>query len=323
MPPTKLQYGLETPFIIGGGGGPRFSSPWANTYFVDYDNGSDDYKGKQPGEAFKTIQKAVDVARAQDVVYIRPRAYQWGQGFRRYEEDIAIAATGTSGSGNVPTNANVSYIGITQRGIPNDLQGVRLKYSTDKLPLTISTPGTHIENISIFAEGATNYAILVDHDGGTRSKGADGVSLYNVGVKSDKPVHYAGGDGFQMVNCEIKAKYDGTMGGIVLSGSAHGVSQPQIIGCSFKGGTTNAMSVRAIAMLAPIYDVQIRDCYFSRDPQSGDYITISASTNMSGIVANCFFASTDATAVLTSLDTHANNVWGSGNCDENGVIDSS
>lgn len=302
--------------------GARFSSPWATHYFVDYDNGSSGNPGTAPDRAMQTIQQAVNLATGGDVIYIRPRAYQWGQGFRRYEEDVSITAGSTTGSGNVATEANKSLIGITQRRVPNDLQGVRLKFAT-AVPLTISAPGTHIEGISIFAEAATTYAVLIDHDGATRSKGGDGVSFYRVGVKSDVPLYANGGDGLQIVNCEFKAKYDGTMGGIELVGSANVNSQTQIIGCSFKGGSTAAMSRRAIAITAPAYDIQIRDCYFSRDPVSGGYITISASTNMSGLVANNFFASTDATAKLTDLDTHAKNVWGAGNCDENGVIDSS
>jgi hypothetical protein len=313
-------------FEFGGapvGGAGRFTSPWATHYFVDSDNGSASNGGKRPDDAMKTIQQAVNLATGGDVIYIRPRLYQWGQGFRRYEEDVSITAGSTTGSGNVAVQANKSLIGVTQRGIPNDLQGVRLKYGSSKLALTISAPATHIENISIFAEAATTYAVLIDHDGATRSKGGDGVSLYNVGVKSDKPLYANGGDGLQIVNCEIKAKYDGTMGGIQLVGSANVNSHTQIIGCSFKGGSTAAMSTAAIAITAPAYDIQIRDCYFSRDPVSGGYITISASTNMSGIVANNYFASTDATAKLTDLDTHAKNVWGAGNYDENGVIDSS
>lgn len=301
-------------------GSARFSSPWNTHYFVDFDNGNNGNTGLKPDRAKKTIQSAVSAASGGDVIYIRPRAYQWGQGFRRYTEDVTVTAGASIGSGNVCDNANKSIIGVTQRGVVNDLQGVRLKYAS-ALPLTISAPGTHVEGISIFAEGATTYAILIDHDGGTRSKGGDGVSLYNVGVKSDKPVYANGGDGLQIVKCEIKAKYDGTMGGIQLVGSANANSQTQIINCSFKGGSTAAMSQRAIAITAPAYDIQIRDCYFSRDPQSGDYITISASTNMSGIVANCYFASTDATATLTSLATHANNVWGVGCYDENGAVD--
>ncbi|KKK84534.1 hypothetical protein LCGC14_2782400, partial [marine sediment metagenome] len=202
------------------GGGERFSSPWATHYFVDGDNGNDTSPGTSPDTAVATIAKAVSLSTGGDVIYIRPKTYTLGTGFARYTEDVIITQGGTAGSGNTATNANKSLIGVTQRVRPSDFLGVRWKFATDT-NLNIEAPGTHIENIGFFTEGATD-GIFIETDGATRSKGGtDGSSIYNCAIKGEGKIRSNGSNELQIVNCRFQTKFDGTVGGINLVGSAN------------------------------------------------------------------------------------------------------
>lgn len=265
-----------------------FFEPWGTQWFVDGDNGNDSYNGRGPAVSKETIQAAVTAASAGDTIYIRPKYYKLGTGFARYEEDIVIPQGGTAGSGETATKANITLIGITARtAFPSDHLGVRLKYATNT-PLNIEAPGTHIENIGIFAEGAT-YAIFIESDGATRSKGGgDGSSIYNCAIKGSF-IHTAGGSSeIQIVNCRFQAKYDGTVAGINFVGSLGAVARPLIENCDFLGGNANNMSGPCIKGAAPIYDAMIRNCYFGADPDGSIVITFSGSNT--GHIHNCYFA---------------------------------
>lgn len=286
---TKFPNGLSSMGMLVPGGG-RFSSPWATHYFVDGDNGSDGNSGKDSNHAFATIAKAVSVSTAGDVIYIRPKSYTLGTGFARYTEDVVVTQGGTAGSGQTATNANKSIIGVTPRGVPTDFLGVRWKYATNT-PLNIEAPGTHIENIGFFAEDAT-YAIYIETDGATRSKGGtDGSSIYNCAIKGAF-IYANGGNELSIVHCRFQAKYDGTVAGIQLVGSANAVARPIIRDCEFIGGNANNMTDACIVGAAPWYDAVIRDCYFNADSDTNIYINIAGSTS-TGIISNCHFGVAD------------------------------
>jgi hypothetical protein len=294
--------------------GSRFSSPWATHYFVDSDNGSDGNTGKEVDAAFATIGKAVSASTGGDVIYIRPKTYTLGTGFARYTEDVVVAQGGTAGSGNTATNANKSLIGVTQRCKPSDFLGVRWKYTTNT-QLNVEAPGTHIENIGFFSEGATD-AIFLETDGATRSKsGTDGSSIYNCAIKGEGKIRSNGGNEIQIINCRFQTKSDGTVGGINMVGTANDVARTLIQGCEFIGGNANNMSAAAIIGAANWYDVVIRDCYFNAESDTGEYINVSGSTN-TGIVANCYFASADITTTSIVI---AGDVFGVGCYDDDGL----
>jgi hypothetical protein len=313
-------------FEFGGApvGSGRFSSPWATHWFVDFDNGTASGDGRRPDKAYKTIQAAVTAASGGDVIYIAPRAYQLGQGFRRYVEDITVTQGGTAGSGQVATNANISIIGVTQRQYPSDMVGVRTKYSTaGHGGWNIEAPGTHLESIGHFAEDATTYAIFFESDGATRSKGFDGVSMYNVMVKG-KEVRFSGGGGdMSIINCKFQAKYDGTGTPLLnLIGSAGAVNRLSVIGCDFIGGNANNYATAPVTGAAPVTSFVMRDCHFSQDPDSGDFINFAGTTN-SGVVSNCFFGSESLAAKLGTLTSGSSGIHSAGLFDENGAVDMS
>jgi hypothetical protein len=313
-------------FEYGGApvGSGRFSSPWATHWFVDFDNGSASNGGKRPDDAYKTIQAAVTASTGGDVIYIAPRQYQLGQGFRRYVEDITVTQGGTAGSGNVATNANKSLIGITQRQYPSDMVGVRTKYSTaGHGGWNIEAPGTHLENIGVFAEDATTYAIFFESDGATRSKGWDGCSMYKVMVKG-KEVRFSGGGGdVSIVNCKFQCKYDGTgTPQLNLIGSAGTVNRMSVISCDFIGGNANNYATAPVTGAAPVTSFVMRDCHFSQDPDSGDFINFAGISN-SGVVTNCFFGSESLAAKLGTLTSGSSGIHSAGLFDENGAVDMS
>lgn len=302
----------------------RFSSPWATHYFVDGTDGNDSQTGLTPADAKATIQAAVDLASAQDVIYIRPQVYTLGTGFARYTEDITISQGNTTGSGT-ETNANISIIGVTQRQYPSDFVGVRTKYSTAAHGgWNIETPGTHIENIGHFAEDADSYAMFFESNSGTRTKGFDGSSMYNVMVKG-KAVQIGGDDGgsegLSLVNCKFQCRFNGA-GTPLLSirGSAGAIRRLSIVGCDFIGGNGNNYSTAPVSSSAPVESLVMKDCTFGQDPDTGEFLDFGGTTN-SGIVSNCSFASIDANAKLTRIIAGISGIHGAGLFDENGTVD--
>jgi len=299
------------------GHGHRFSSPWDTHRFVDYDNGSDDNDGLEPGFAMQTIQAAVTASTGGDVIYIRPRAYQCGQGFRRYVEDVTVTLGGAGGSGVVATNANMSLIGVTQRtGAAGDMLGVRWnKVATN---LTVDAPAFHVENIGFFNEDGTKIIDLTN-DGATRTKqGSLGFSIYNCALKGNKQLYSTGCNELQIVNCQFQAKYDGAVGGINLVGSAQGVARPIIKNCEFIGGNANEMATAVIQTAAPVYDMMLRNCYFTL--ADGVYMNFAGTTS-TGLVADCYFGSADINALCTGLVAGVSGIFPAGLYDEVGIDD--
>ncbi len=305
-----------------------FFEPWSDVWYVDgrTGGGSDDYTGTGPSKAKATIQAAITAASGGDVVYIRPQVYTLGTGFARYTEDITVAQAQTAGSGT-EANANISIIGITSRQYPSDMLGVRTKYSTAAHGgWNIECPGTHLENIGIFAEDATSYAIFFESNGGTRTKGFDGSSMYNVMVKG-KATQLGSGTGgsgdVSIVNCKFQCKYDGSGTPLLnLVGSAGAINRLSVINCDFIGGNANNYSTAVITGAAPVISFVMRDCHFSQAPDTPPYINFAGTSN-SGVISNCYFGSEGLAATETT--------WGGGDCgihaagvfDENGAVDMS
>lgn len=311
-------------FEFGGApvSGARFSSPWATHYFVDAINGSASNGGKRPDDAMATITQAVALASGGDVIYIRPQKYTLGTGFARYTEDVTVTQGGTAGSGETATNANISIIGVTQRQYPSDMVGVRTKYATAAHGgWNIEAPGTHLEGIGIFAEDATTYAIYFESDGATRSKGFDGCSMYKVMVKG-KGVRFAGGGGdMSIINCKFQCKHNGTGTPLLeLVGSAGAVNRLSVIGCDFIGGNANNYATSPVTGAAPVTSFVMRDCHFSQDPDTGDFISMAGTTN-SGVISNCYFGSEGLAAKMGTITSGSSGIHAAGLFDENGAVD--
>lgn len=303
---------------IPAGLGVRFANPWSTHWFVDYDEGSDSNSGLTPSDAFQTIAHAEDESAGGDVIYIRPRAYQNGQGFRRYTEDVTFEQNGTTASG-VDQNANKSIIGITQRQMPNDFLGVRWKYAT-ATPLTINTPGTHVENIGFFAEDATYVVNMVNAAPATY--GGTGTSFYNCSFKGDADFYANGIDGCSVIKCQFQAKYNGAMGGINFVGSTNQVKRPIIMDCHFIGGNANNMATCPIQGAAPWLDAFLCNLYFHAEPDDNLYVNIAGSTN-TGLACNFYCGADQMSDLITNGTTHASGIFYVGMHDENTGVDMS
>lgn len=275
--------------------GGRFSSPWATHYFVDYDNGNDLNKGTAPDEAYKTIQAAITAASAQDIIYVRPRAYQWARGPRRYEETITVPVGDTTGSGNVSDNAMMSLIGVTPRtASAADLNGVRLKAGSSATGITVNTHMFHMENIDIFAEGATAAIALTSTAWTT---GADGFSMYNCCIKG-APSTTVGSSDISIVGCRFNASYDGVSASWIFGGTGNH-QRPLIKNCEFLGGTTTAQAQQTWIEHESgsiIYNGIFRDLYFAEDNAEAAIVMRAAD---SGMIHNCYFAYADASSAIT------------------------
>jgi len=318
---TPYPHGISASVIVGGS--PRFASPWATHYFVDGTYGSDSNDGKTPNESFSTIQHAITVSTGGDIIYIRPKVYTLGTGFARYSEDVSVTLGGDGGSGVTATNANKSIIGITQReASPTDFLGVRWKFAT-ATPLTVDAPCLHVENIGFFVEAAT-YAINLRCNGATRTQeGTTGFSIYNCAIKGDGKLYANGGNELAIVNCRFQAKYDGTTGGIQLVGSSNQVARPIIKNCEFIGGNSYNMATAPITTAAPVWDLMIRDCYFSIVTDSGVYIDIAGTSN-TGLVANSYFGTADlSTTGIPGLVAGVSGCFAAGLYDDDGIDDMS
>ena len=270
-------------------GGNRFANPWSTHYFVDGTNGSDDNHGKTPEEAFATIQKAVTTATGGDVIYIRPKVYTMGTGFARYTEDVVVANTSAASASTAP-QAGKSIIGVTPNDVASDFLGVRWKFATNT-NLNVEAPGTHIENIGFYCEGAT-AGVYFEGDGATYTKaGHTGSSLYNCAIKGEGGVLANGSDSLQIIRCQFQAKYDGNTCGMIITLDGTNVNRrPVLRGCHFLGGNGTAMDSAPIIWTGKVENGLIADNYFDL----GTTVQINIATSgSSGLIVNNFFAEAD------------------------------
>ncbi len=257
-----------------------------NAWFVDGTHGSDGNDGLSSTTAFATITKAVAKATGGDVIYINPQTYKIGTGFNRYTEDVTITIGGVGGSGITASNANISLVGITSRRAPTDFLGVRWVKAT-ATNLTVQAPGTNIENIGFFAEGAT-YGVYFQGDGATWTKaGHTGSSLYNCAIKGEGGVFANGADELQIVNCRFQAKFDGTTSGMIITVDGTNVCRRPILrGCTFIGGNGTAMATAPIIWTGGVADGLIADNYFGL----GTSVQINIATASTGLITRNYFA---------------------------------
>lgn len=210
---TKLPYGLAAFPLIGGGMFDMFAGVHDNVYFVDGDKGSDGYGGQSPDEAKKTLQSAVTLAAAQNlvkksgsVIYVKNKYMAAGATDPgSYTENVVIPAAGGAG---------MTIIGIgggrVQGAIP------QFKASTTTSPIiTVRAPGVTLFNLGINGAGATAGGILLDDDGSTKT--AFGATIFNCHFK----------------NCVGSTATDARTGGAIQIGSGGGCWQTLIKGNRF------------------------------------------------------------------------------------------
>jgi hypothetical protein len=284
-------------------GGGRFSSPWATHRFVDAATGNDSNDGISVESAKATIQSAVTAAGRGDVIYIRPQAYVIGTGFTRYEEDVT----------NTLAQSDVSIIGVTNSRNPE--YGVRWKHAT-ATHLTSIAPAWHLENIGFFGESATSIVTLTNNSATDTARGSDGFTSYNCVFKGAPIAINDGGDGVTFDSCRFHCAYTGTVAAINYTCSANSGRRFAVRNCEWLDGNGTVSSGPMIAILPPMTEVIIRDCYFPQIPTGNAYIT--APTGVEGLIANVHCAAADL-AIGTAFPVSAN-LFTVGIYDELGLV---
>jgi hypothetical protein len=151
------------------------------TYYVDANNGNDNYDGRTTDTPFRTIGKAADVVQAGDVVQIRTGTYS---GFTLSKSGITIEGVSRTqviingqininGSNNVVKNLtaiNSPGDGILVRGNNNTLQNIEV----------YDSGGSGIRNVSSYNN---QYLYISSHDNyggaGAAAADSDGISFSN------------------------------------------------------------------------------------------------------------------------------------------------
>ena len=129
------------------GGGARYAGWWGNdVWFVDDIEGNAGHTGKQPTDAFKTVQQAIDVSGPQDTIFVRPRNVTVG----------AYSGHGyiTNVSSNIVTGAarqGLSIIGCgTGLGIGANVQTALAPVAGQtSATILVESPCVNIENFLI------------------------------------------------------------------------------------------------------------------------------------------------------------------------------
>jgi len=250
-----------------------------NVWYVDGNNGADTLAGDFD-HPFKTIQKAINSASAEDTIYVR----DLGPGTDasdplQYVEDLTI-----------PYALNgLKIIGVNSSGTKMPYQGPKIKNATATVLLTVNAPYVHLENLQFNC---------------TRNSGTYGI-FFNASTAGGAYSAIAGSVGFTVVNCMIK-NGSATYGGIQIVGGYGGVIshctfqmcekgiylQDNIIPsnghtieyCNFKSNNGAAIAEHITIRAGGHKDITISDCTF-------DIATsfLSCGTGNQGIIARCQF----------------------------------
>lgn len=151
-------------------------------FYVDADNGNDNNDGKTPDTATATIQQAVTLAAAANLiykcgstVYIKAKYVAGGATDpTNYAETIIIPAAG---------GANMRLIGVSNNRTQGGLPQIKKGSGTTAL-LTVRAPGCTIANLGFNGGGTTGGGILLDDDSTTKT--AFGTTIMNCHFKNCK-----------------------------------------------------------------------------------------------------------------------------------------
>lgn len=266
----------------------------ANTYFVDGDNGSDSNNGLSPDRAFDTVAAAIAAAGADDVIYIRERAWtDTDPTAYREVTDSMIITSAKKGLSLIGTGSNLSNsFGVQINAAASDTGTV----------LTVRAPSVAIENID-FNRGAstsTNGLVYFQYDETSSTLRAEGCSISNCHIRNASQADMAGIKtngawyldivGNTFVNCRF---------GVQVYSGVSVTNGVRIIGNYFTngGGTTDGAQFDAHIAVngGPHYGLVIdRNVFATALPAlSGGawlrYIRINGTAD--GIVSNNVFAS--------------------------------
>lgn len=293
-----LKYGakLFSNETIGSGG-----NDFANIYYVDADNGSDNNTGLTPNEATATIQKAVTLAAAANLisktgstVYVKAKYMVAGSTDPvSYAETVIIPAAGGD---------NMAIVGVSNNRTQGGLPQIKIGSGSTAM-ITVRAPGVLLANIGINGASSTGGGILLDDDGSTKT--AFGVRITNCHFKNcvgstatdsrtgGAIMWSAQGNAWQ-VRIDNNRFYK-NVGDVVLLGTSGSVPQDVLIEDNvFSGPAANVDCNLYLAAGSGMNGVIIRDNYFTAMPAigSGSVARFMDLTGCVGLLANNYFATT-------------------------------
>src|SRR3990167_215937 len=299
-----------------------FNGMWTGkVWFVDGRLGSDGNNGKKPSKAFKTLQKAVNLAATDDTIYVRPLAVG-----NFYTENVTVPPT---------THAGLSIIG-TGNGKGNSVyqactfRGVLAVY--DPI-LELGSSFANIENLHFWARAAQTHGFGILANWNT-AQGAS-TTLLNIGSA--------------IVNCSFNTDIvDAPPGaGVVQSAIRFDSTEGQLVeGCFFQdcrvgisvGSTASASyqivvkdnlfkgvasNIAADIMLADVTGIEIVDNKFGHAVPShaagtmtkfifvvgGATVTGGVSKNYQGAAAVAFGTNNTASSLIAAGNFGLGGPW--------------
>jgi hypothetical protein len=179
----------------------------SRTIFVDAVSGSDNYSGfDDPASAKATVEAALALAGAQDVIYIAPGGAMSGGdpvAYRKSGSNHLIAAT----------TYGLAMIGLTHSGLigfPMDPQ-IKIADSIGTPIITCYAPYCAFENLAFNTGGSNSYPALAFENGETATSNANNISIFNcyfrnaggTGANGNTggAIYITGGMGFNINHC--------------------------------------------------------------------------------------------------------------------------
>lgn len=239
-------------------------SPWSDVYYIDNDNGSDDYDGLTPSRAFSTLTEAVTNAGEEDIIYVR------GKGAKTDASDYSYIEEGAQVT--IPyASVNLSIIGVTSHRT-KPYYGVWFQHGANEgetgYVLLNYAPGLCLENINFSVKDYIRSSY-------------GGVHMYASATGGAYTTH-AGSVGFSVYNCFFR---DGQLN---VTGGYDGVAD----NCTFEASGSANSGFWSTSNSIPTGGHQIRNSYFGEmfgDNQALRYIYFVAGAQKNILVDNCRF----------------------------------
>ena len=260
---THFPHGIQAAPVVGAGLIDIFSG--GNILFVDGDTGNDGNTGSSPDSATATIGRAIALASAGAVIYVKARKVSaGGTDPVSYAETVTIPAT----------KPGLKLMGVPS-GVAQGAQPQIKKGSGAVAHITVQAPGCLIANLTINMAGSTAAGVLLDDDGSTKTA-----------------------FGTVIQDCVFKGNANkSTLGGAVAWAATGGAWQVQIKGCHFVDCCTG-INALGTSQAAP-KDIVIEDCLFyafaNTDVDADiDFNIGSGATSV--VIRNCVFGTVDVPA---------------------------
>lgn len=286
-----------------------FTTVWGDTYFVDYDNGSDSNNGLSPAKAFKNIRYALTVAGEWDVIYVRPRDPDSTGG------DPAHISPDTAANWIVPyTSHGLRIVGSGKGGHQAAAYQTSLTgYAALTTPtLWIKAPYVSLENLTIRRNASTAGALKISSTGASSDYSfaatVYGCVLWQVASAANGAIVIDSAWYTTIEKSVLKACYNG----ISIAATTSVPKGVVIQDADFLGLTTDVSA--DISSVGAVTSILITRCNFNHAlPAAGapnKYVNIGAAST--GLISNSYFGVADATIAnsLTLNGITNSHLWG-------------